>query len=111
MSQESFLEFLLAVEENAAMLASYNRRNLSQLLFHAKNEGFDFTANDMAEVGGVLEASVILSKDHDPFDGSSRLWRHMWGNYHLEYLVRHVVERHTHEELRTLIAKRKQEIV
>ncbi len=111
MSQESFLEFLLAAHENPAMLESYNRRNLSQLLFHARNEGFDFTADEVEDVVGALEASVILNKDHDPFDGSSRLWRQMWGKCHLEYLVRHVVERHTHEELVALIAKRKQEVV
>ena len=111
MSQESFMRFLIAARDNAAMLASYNQRNLSQLLFHAKNDGFDFTAEDMAAVAGKLEASVILNKDRDPFDGTSRLWRHMWGKCHLEYLVNHVVERHTDEELQSLIAKREQEVL
>lgn len=105
MSQESFMQFLMTARENTALLTRYNQRNLSQLLFHAKNDGFDFTAEDMAEVAGKLEASVILNKDRDPFDGSSRLWRHMWGKCHLEYLVNHVVERHTDEELRSLIAQ------
>lgn len=105
MSQESFMQFLTAVHDDSALLTRYNQRNLSQVLFHAKNEGFDFTAEDMAEVAGKLEASVILNKDRDSFDGTSRLWRHMWGTCHLEYLVKHVVERHTDEELRLLIAK------
>lgn len=105
------MQFLTAAHENAALLASYNQRNLSQLLFHAKNEGFDFTAEDMAEVAGKLEANVILHKDRDPFDGTSRLWRHMWGKCHLEYLVNHVVERHTGEELQSLITKHKQEVL
>lgn len=106
MSQESFMKFLSAARASAAMLTSYNQRNMSQLLFHARNEGFDFTAEEVAEVVSKLEANVILTKDRDPFDGTSRLWRQMWGKYHLEYLVNHVVERHTDEELRSLIEKR-----
>jgi hypothetical protein len=111
MSQESFLKFLSAARENPAVLTSYNQRNLSQLLFHAKNEGFDFTAEEVAEVVGRLEANVILTKDRDPFDGSSRLWREMWGKCHLEYLVNHVVKRHTDEELRSLIQKSAQGVL
>jgi hypothetical protein len=103
MSQENFLEFLLSAREDAAILTCYNRRNLSQLLFHAKNDGFDFTSGEVAEVVGTLEANVILAKDRDQINGNSRLWREMWGQCHLEYLVNHVVKRHTDEELRSLI--------
>jgi hypothetical protein len=92
------------------MLAGYNQRNLSQLLFHAKNEGFDFTAEEMAEVRGKLEANVILIKDKDPYDGDSQLWREMWGRYHLEYLINHVMKRHTDEELWSLIKQRGPEV-
>lgn len=111
MSQQSFLSFLLAARESSALLTRYNRRNLSQLLFHAKNEGFDFTAEEVAQVVGRLEANVILTKDRDPFDGSSRLWREMWGSCHLDYLVNHVVRRHTDEELRSLITKEAQGVL
>ena len=103
MSQASILEFVLAARGNAAMVARYNQRNLSQLLFHAKNDGFDFTADELADVMGKLEANVILAKDVDPFDGTSRLWRNMWGAYHFDYLMNHVVKRHTDDELRSLI--------
>jgi predicted ribosomally synthesized peptide with nif11-like leader len=103
MSVEDVLDFLKRAREDTAMLARYNQRNLSELLFHAKNEGFDFTAEDLADVAGKLEASVILTKDHDAFDETSRLWREMWGRFHLEYLVDHVVRRHSDEELKSLI--------
>ena len=103
MSQQSFLDLLLDLRESPALLAQYDRRNLAQLLFHAKCAGYDFTAEDMANVAGQLEASVILEKDHDPFDATSRLWRRMWGSRHLGYLVEHVVRRHTDDELRALI--------
>jgi len=102
-SQESFAKFLLAARGSTAMLARYNHRDLSRLLFHAKNEGFDFTAEDVAEVVGKLEANVVLTKDREPFDGTSRLWREMWGRCHLDYLVNHVVARHTDQELWMLI--------
>jgi hypothetical protein len=110
MSQESFLEFLSAARGNAAVLARYNRRNLSELLFQTKNEGFDFTAEEVAELIGKLEANVILTKDRDPYDGTSRLWREMWGRRYLEYLVNHVVSRHTDEELRSLVDARGKDI-
>jgi hypothetical protein len=103
MSQARFLDFLLAVRDRPEMLARYDRRNLAQLLFHAKNDGFEFTAEDVANVAGKLEASVILNKDRDPFDETSGLWRRMWGSRHLGYLVEHVVRRHTDAELRALV--------
>jgi hypothetical protein len=103
MSVEDVLEFLKKARDDPAMLARYNQRNLSALLFHAKNEGFDFTAANLADVAGKLEANVILQKDHDPFDETSRLWREMWGRFHLEYLVGRVVSRHSDEELKSVI--------
>jgi hypothetical protein len=103
MSQENLLKFLSAARGSAAMLARYNMRNLSQLLVHAKNEGFDFTADELADAVSKLEANVVLTKDRDQFGATSRLWREMWGRYHLEYVVDRVVRRHTDEELRALI--------
>ncbi len=106
MAREDVLNFLLAARGNAAMLARFNQRSLSALLFQAKNEGYEFSADELADVVGALEANVIVSKDGDPFNETSGLWRRMWGAYHLEYLITHVVQRHTAEELRALIAPR-----
>jgi hypothetical protein len=103
MSHANVLSFLSAARADAAMRAEYDRRNLSQLLFHAKNDGFEFTAADVADVVGALEASTILTKDRDPFDATSRLWRQMWGSYHLAYIVDHVLARHTDDELQALV--------
>ena len=91
--------------DSPAMLTRYNHRNLSQLLFHATNDGFDFSADEIADVVGKLEANVILNKDRDPFDGTSRLWREMWGRVHLEYVVDRVVRRHTDEEMMALVVE------
>lgn len=106
MSQESFLNFLLAARGNTVMLTRYNRRSLGQLLFHAKNDGYDFTAEDVADVVGKLEYSLVTTKDNEAMDGQSTLWRQMWGRFHLEYLVDHVVARHEEDELRALVGKR-----
>ena len=105
MSLESTLKFFVAARDDAGLLARYDARNLSEVLFHAKNDGFDFSARDLAEVAGRIEASIILTKDRDPFDGTARLWRQMWGRYHLGYLVDQV-RRHSEDELNALIAPR-----
>ena len=102
MSLESALNFLTAARDNPAMVARYDQRSISQLLFHAKNDGFDFSAWDLAEVAGRIEASIILTKDRDPYDGTARLWRQMWGRYHLGYIVEQV-RRHTDAELTALL--------
>jgi hypothetical protein len=98
-SRKSVLEFLLAARDDAAFRARYGPRDLTRLVFHARNDGFDFTAGDLADVVGALEADVILVKDGDAFDATSRLWRRMWGVSHLDYVVEHVVRRHTDDEL------------
>jgi hypothetical protein len=106
MSHQSFVDFLLAVRDDPALRARYDRRDLTRLTFHARNDGFDFTAEDAAFVVGTLEASVIVAKDRDPFDATSRLWRQMWGVQHLQYLVDSVVSRHSDDELRSLVGAR-----
>lgn len=81
------------------MLARYQPMDLPRVLFHARNDGFMFGVSDVDDVVGRLEAGVILDKDHEPFDGSSRLWRSMWGKTYLGYLVDDVVSRYSDEEL------------
>lgn len=103
MSGESFLAFLTAVRGDSAMLARYDQRDLEQLLFHAKNDGFEFTADDVTTVVGRLEINIILTKDHEEVDGNSSLWREMWGRPYLDYVVEHVIARHTDAEIRSLL--------
>jgi len=102
MTEQNFLGFLLAVRQDPDMLARYDGRNLSQLLFHARNEGHAFLPGDIEQVVGRLEVGVITTKDGEPVDGDSRLWRSMWGRRHLDYLVHHVLPRYTAPELAAL---------
>jgi hypothetical protein len=103
MSRKSVLEFLRAARDDAELCARYDRRDLTQLVFHARNDGFDLTADELADVVGALEASVIVAKDRDPFDATSGLWRRMWGRHHLAYVVDSVLRRHTDDELAAIV--------
>ena len=106
MSRTSFIDFLRAARDDPALRKRYNPRDLTQLVFHARNDGFDFTVEDVADVVGALEANVIVAKDGDAFDATSRLWRRMWGGYHLDYLVDSVVRRHSDDELSSVAGSR-----
>jgi hypothetical protein len=99
MSQHECLRFLIEVSRHPAMLVAYESRTLPQLLFQAKNDGYSFDGDDLAAVRGAMEANVILNIHHDPFDGTARLWRSMWGKDHLRYLVEGVIALHTEEQL------------
>ncbi|MEV0168693.1 hypothetical protein B0I32_12511 [Nonomuraea fuscirosea] len=99
MSEVEFVRFLKTAGSSPEFLARYSPMDLSRMLFHARNEGFDFTEADADRVVGRLEAGVIIEKDREPFDGDATLWRHMWGTRYLDYLVHHVAARYTGEEL------------
>jgi Nif11 domain len=99
MSQAGFVRFLRAVRDDPELLGRYDGRNLAQALFHAKNDGFDFSAADAEEVIARLEYDLVTERDGQPFDGASRLWHDMWGRRYLGYLVEHVVRRYPDAEL------------
>ena len=99
MSHESFMAFLKSARDDRSLLARYDERNLEQIVFHARNEGYEFTSQEVAQVVGALEANVILTKDKNPFDGTASLWRRMWGRRHLDYVVNDVLLRHSDDEL------------
>jgi hypothetical protein len=94
MAQREFVRFLRALRDDPALLAAYDGRNLAQVVFHATADGFDFGREDAEEVIGSLEYDLVTAGDGEPFDGSSSLWRHMWGRRYLGYLVDHVVRRY-----------------
>jgi len=104
MSVPDFTRFLRRLCNDAEYLARYSNRNFSQLIFHAQNDGFQFSTGDISAVVGTLEAAVIMDKDHEEIDGNSSLWRSMWGKPHLDYLVNEVARRFTGEELSLLTA-------
>jgi hypothetical protein len=104
MSQNTAIQFLTAVRDGAALRAAYRDRNLLQVVFHARDLGYDLTAEDLVKAVARLEFQVIVEKDRQPFDGGSRLWRGMWGKTYLDYVVEHVLGRFSDAELRALFA-------
>ncbi|MCK2220643.1 Nif11-like leader peptide family natural product precursor [Actinomadura sp. ATCC 31491] len=99
MSEAEFVRFLGAVRSDPALLARYSPMDLPRVLFHARNDGYAFDGEDAKRVIGRLEFGVVVHKDQETFDGSSTLWRHMWGSRYLDYLAEHVVARFGEEEL------------
>jgi hypothetical protein len=106
MSVGNFLYFLRVLRDSDDALARYRYRNVAQLVFHAGNDGFAFTADDIGDAVGSLEANVIMHKDGEPVNESSSLWRSMWGKTHLDYLVNDVVRRYSDSELAAMAAGR-----
>ncbi|NUR86341.1 MAG: hypothetical protein HOY71_19840 [Nonomuraea sp.] len=86
MSESEFTRFLSEVG-TSDRLARYAAMTLPQLLFHARNEGYAFTADEAASVIGRLEYTAVTERDGQPFDGSATLWRAMWGRRYLDYLA------------------------
>jgi hypothetical protein len=101
-AQAEFIRFLTVAGSDPEMLARYEGLNLPRLLFHAKNEGYQFTAADAHAVVGRLEFTAVTEKDHEPFDGNSGLWVQMWGQRYLTYIVDRVMSRFDGNELMAL---------
>lgn len=101
MASSEFIRFIGELRSDPRMLAAYQRKNLVQLVFHARNAGFDFTEDEAVATVGALEINVIVSKDAEPVDGGSRLWEKMWSRPYLDYIVNHVAARYSDDELRS----------
>ena len=98
-SEKSFIDFLRSLQPDSARFEAYDGRNLDQLAFHAKNEGFQFTKSDIGQVIGTLEFQAVSAKDNEQFGAESGLWRDMWGCRRLDYLVNRLLPRFSAEEL------------
>ncbi|WP_441251398.1 hypothetical protein [Kitasatospora sp. McL0602] len=103
MSQQSFATFLLALQDDDAMLRRYRFESLHRLSFKARIEGYDFTGEDVLAAVLALEMAVILLKEDDGADGITSLWCDRWGTTYLEYLVDKVAGRFTEAELHHLL--------
>jgi hypothetical protein len=102
MSRKSFIEFLLSLKSDHTRFAAYDARDLAQFMFHARNEGFQFTKADIDQVTGDLEFQAVSVKDGEPFGADSALWRDMWGRRRVDYLINRLLPRFTDDEVATL---------
>ena len=102
MPRKSFVDFLILLKSDHTRSATYDTRNLAQFIFHAQNEGFEFTKADVDQVVGKLEVDAITVKDNEEFGANSALWHDMWGCRRLDYLINRLLPRFTDGELAAL---------
>jgi hypothetical protein len=109
MPKQSFIDFLTLLKSDQARFEAYNTRNLAQFLFHARNEGYDFTKAEVDQVIGKLEVDAVTIKDNQEFGANSALWHDMWGCRRLDYLVNRLLPKFTDSELAAVSADDTQE--
>jgi len=109
MPRKSFVDFLALLKSDHTRFSPYDTRNLAQFMFHARNEGYEFTKADVDQVIGKLEVEAITVKDKEEFNANSALWHDMWGCRRLDYLINRLLPRFTDSELAALIADDTQE--
>jgi hypothetical protein len=102
MARKSFVDFLIFLKSDPTRSATYDTHNLAQFIFHAQNEGFEFTKADIDQVVGKLEVDAVTVKDGEEFGANSALWRDMWGCRRLDYLINRLLPRFTDSELAAL---------
>ena len=104
MSKQNVIDFFQAISVNSKLKEKFNTRNLAELLFHAKNLGYEFTREDLASVIGSMEEIIILKKLKEETIGSrSNLWPKMWGKYHLQYVTEVLISYFSKQELKEII--------
>ena len=103
MSKQNVIDFLRAVSLDSGLQEKFSVKNLAELLFHAKNLGYEFTREDLASVVGGMEETIILKKMKEKTVGSSsNLWPRMWGKYHFQYVIEDVLSYFSDQELEEL---------
>lgn len=98
MSKRNAIAFFKAVSSDSYLQEKFKLRNLEELLFHAKNIGYDFTREELAEVLGQMQARIMENMGEE-FSGHSTLWRPMWGKYYFMWAIEDVFGGCSEEEL------------
>ena len=103
MSKQNVIDFFQAISLDSGLQEKFSVRSLAELLFHAKNLGYEFTREDLASVVGSMEETIILKKMEEETVGSrSNLWPKMWGKYHFKYVIEDVLSYFSEQELEEL---------
>ena len=103
MSKENVINLFKAANQSPDLMAKFNVRSLEELLFHAKNLGYDFSREKLASVVGGLEATFIMQKLNEQVGSRSSLWPRMWAKYHFQYLVEDVFRGFSEQELQQFV--------
>ncbi|MCC5644492.1 Nif11-like leader peptide family natural product precursor [Nostoc sp. CHAB 5824] len=103
MSKQDVVNLFKAASQNSDLLQKFNVRSLEELLFHAKNIGYNFSREELADVIGGMEATLILQKMGEKIDGRSSLWPKMWAKYHFHYIIEDVFLKFSEQELKQFV--------
>jgi hypothetical protein len=87
MAKSEIIRFFGMLDNNPSELDRLSSRNRSEILFHSKSMGYDYSSNELAEVIGSMEWYIITKKDKEELNAYSSLWKKMWGKSRLDYLI------------------------
>lgn len=103
MSKENVINFLRACTNDTALLEKFERKNLPEVLLHAKSMGYRFTSEELSAVIGSMETQIITDKMGEEINAYSSLWPKMWGKSRLQYVVEELFNTFSEAELKQFI--------
>ncbi len=103
MSKENVINFFGACSNDTALLDKFERKNLPEVLLHAKSIGYSFSSEELATVIGGMEAQIITQKMGEEINAYSSLWPRMWGKSRLQYIVRDLLPNFSDAELKQFL--------
>jgi hypothetical protein len=86
MSERNLIAFLQTVARRSDLLRSLETSSKDEVIAAAADFGLPFTEAEFDSIVWDLEVQ-LAAKRGDAFDGQFGLWRTMWGQYYLEYIV------------------------
>jgi hypothetical protein len=104
MSIKNLIGFLTICQTDAGILEKFKRKNLPEILLHAKNIGYSFTSDELSNIVGNMENYIITKRMGEEINASSSLWPKMWGKYHLQYVVEDLFNTIDLQELNLLLS-------
>ena len=104
MPKENVINFLRACTNDTALLEKFERKNLPEVLLHAKSMGYRFTSEELSAVIGDMETKIITENMGEEINAYSSLWPKMWGKYRLQYVVEELFNTFSESELEQFLS-------
>lgn len=104
MPKENVINFLRACTNDTALLEKFERKNLPEVLLHAKSMGYCFTSEELSAVIGGMETKIIAENMGEEINAYSSLWPKMWGKYRLQYVVEELFNTFSKSELEQFLS-------
>jgi len=90
MAHADVFRFFRDLETQPDTVHNLRTQSKQALLDHAAKADYTFSEREFDEAVWGLEI-FLAGKLGEPFDFNYSLWETMWGNYYLEFLVKHSV--------------------